>query len=226
VLPHQYHASFHKYFDTFVTWQDDLVDYQRYFKFNYPDLKPMIKEIPTFSDKKLCCMVVANKSSNYKHELYSERVKAIEFFEKNNSNDFDLYGVGWGNLGLKNYKGSFAEDKRKVMKKYKFSICFENTKNIQGYVTEKILDSFASGCVPIYWGASNITKFIPANCFIDMRNFSSYMELYRFIKNMSEDEYNTYIENIRIFLVSEQAKVFSVDYFANNLAEILTQKML
>ena len=41
-------------------------------------------------------------------------------------------------------------------------------RNVNGYVTEKIFDAFKAGCVPVYWGAENITKYVPAECFIDM----------------------------------------------------------
>ena len=47
-------------------------------------------------------------------------------------------------------------------------------------VSEKIFDCFAAGNVPIYWGASNVTDYIPEDCFIDMRSFSSFEELYQF----------------------------------------------
>ena len=36
-----------------------------------------------------------NKKSSYVNELYSERVKAISYFEKKIPNNFDLYGSNW-----------------------------------------------------------------------------------------------------------------------------------
>jgi len=42
--------------------------------------------------------------------------------------------------------------KKPIMEQYKFSIYHENARNIPGYITEKIFDSFFAGCVPVYWG--------------------------------------------------------------------------
>lgn len=45
----------------------------------------------------------------------------------------------------------YANDKWEYLKKFRFNICPENTSS-KGYVTEKILDAFVGGCIPIYWG--------------------------------------------------------------------------
>ena len=43
-------------------------------------------------------------------------------------------------------------------KHIKLSIPMENQKG-DGYITEKILNAFTSGAIPIYWGSSNINQF-------------------------------------------------------------------
>ncbi|MWV67581.1 hypothetical protein DCO58_07910 [Helicobacter saguini] len=48
-----------------------------------------------------------------------------------------------------------VENKVEWLKKYKFNICFENS-SYPGYLTEKIFDAFAAGCVPIYWGDTSL----------------------------------------------------------------------
>jgi hypothetical protein len=35
------------------------------------------------------------KKINHPLELYSKRVEAIKWFEKNHPEDFDFYGIGW-----------------------------------------------------------------------------------------------------------------------------------
>lgn len=44
---------------------------------------------------------------------------------------------------------------RKINNAFRFCLVFEN-KNIDGYVTEKILNAFAGGCIPIYYGTKEI----------------------------------------------------------------------
>ena len=45
----------------------------------------------------------------------------------------------------------YKDDKQKYLRNFKFNICPENASN-KGYVTEKIIDAFVGGCIPIYWG--------------------------------------------------------------------------
>ncbi len=51
-----------------------------------------------------------------------------------------------------------------------------------GYITEKILDCFTSGIVPIYAGAPNVKQYIPENTFIDYFQFETLEELDDFFK--------------------------------------------
>ena len=88
----------------------------------------------------------------------------IRFFE-DKPVEFDLYGRNWEKRKFKNWRGR-VEDKLEILKHYKFCICYENMRDVKGYITEKIFDSFAAGCVPVI-GGDNVTKFIPEGCFID-----------------------------------------------------------
>ena len=99
------------------------------------------------------------------------------------------------------------------MKNYKFAICYENCQNVKGYITEKIFDCFASGTIPIYWGASNVTDYIPKDCFIDRRDFGSLDELYTFLKRMGKEEYDGYLQRSAAYLQSDKAQLFSRDHF-------------
>jgi LPS biosynthesis related glycosyltransferase len=45
----------------------------------------------------------------------------------------------------------YNDNKQKYLNNFKFNICPENV-SARGYVTEKILDAFVGGCIPIYWG--------------------------------------------------------------------------
>lgn len=103
--------------------------------------------------------------------------------------------------------------KLSILKKYRFCICFENSAT-KGYITEKIFSCFAGGCVPIYWGAPNIEEYIPKECYIDYRDFKNNEEMYTFIKNMDAETYKNYIDNIRIFLKSDKAYLFSSKHFS------------
>ena len=216
--------TYYQYFSRVYTWDDDLVDNIKFFKIYYPHLMPMEKNLPPFDQKKLCVMVAGSDINpvGRNNDLYSERIQMVNFFETKPKGEFEIYGQNWNKRHYRDYISAIpgfhsGPEKISALKQYKFSICFENTKNINGYVTEKIFCCFAAGCVPVYWGAQNIEKYVPKNCFIDYRDFKSQEELYQFLKSMPKKTYDKYLENIRAFLNSEKAQLFT----SENLMKIL-----
>ena len=153
------------YFPYIMTWNRNLIDGKRVFKRNMPYcFRINIGTIP-FKERKLLTSISGNKHSNHPKELYSERERVICAVEKYSPSDFDFYGGGWQKEGHPCYGGKVG-DKAEVYHQYKFALAFENMKDVNGYVSEKILDCLTAGIVPIYKGADDISKYIPQNCFI------------------------------------------------------------
>jgi hypothetical protein len=175
-------------------------------------MAPMNPDLAAFEKRKLITLIAKNQDSDYKHELYSERRKAAYYFSQNEK-DFDLYGSNWERENLVSFKGK-AFSKIDTMKNYKFYLCYENNSDLDGYITEKIFDCFQAGAIPIYLGAPNIVEEIPRNCFIDRRLFSSYEELHQFLLAITEEQFENYLDNIRKFLQSPQAKKYTLNSFA------------
>lgn len=224
VMPQNYLPENHVYFSRVYTWNDELVDNYKYFKIAYPDLLPMTDNLVDFSAKKLAVLVASNKGSGHPKELYSARMQVIDFYENKHREDFDLYGSGWPSFDV--YKGIILgtlSDRVEKLKSYKFCYAYENILDEPGYITEKIFNCFQAGSVPIYWGASNITQYVPEKCFIDRAKFSNDEDLYLFLKNMREDEHLEYLENIREYLISDQAKVFTMDHFIKTFMGMFEQ---
>lgn len=212
VAPENFDPAVHKLFDLVMTWNDALIDGKKYQKFNYALQFGMPAHIPPFAQRNLCTFLGANKHSSNSNELYTKRLETVLFFEKNAPQEFDFYGPGWPSNTFKTY-GGYVQDKIGTLMAYKFSIAYENMANVPGYITEKIFDSFSAGCVPVYWGASNIDHYIPKNCYIARQDFASEQALYTFLKTMPEHIYNGYIRNIRAFLASTYAVPFSREQF-------------
>ncbi len=221
--PNNDRVDIHDYFSKIYTWNDALVDDQKYFKFYYPVLLPMIESPIDFSMKQFCNLIASNRYSYHPNQLYSERYKVIRFFEAFAPDDFDLYGIRWPSSEFPSYRGSIVR-KVDVMKWYKFSFTYENIQGIPGYVTEKIFDAFHAGSVPIYWGASNIDAYIPKNCFIARQDFESEKDLYEALVNMTEEEHALYLQNIRTFISSEQAQLYSKENFIRIFMELIEVK--
>jgi hypothetical protein len=111
-----------------------------------------------------------------------------------------------------------------VLSNYKFSICFENVE-YPGYITEKIIDCFVSGVIPIYLGAPDIEKIIPLETFIDMRKFTSWEELYKCLESFKEDEALKMIEAGRKFLLEKRGKRFSFEGFAEFIEQLVVAEI-
>lgn len=244
VNPFNYMKIFHRFFLKIYTWNDKLVDNKKYFKIRLPKYSIGMNTKPKkFKDKKFLILINANKLpfypfkllSSFGRELYSERVKAIEFFEEKISDKFFLYGRGWNKpkkynlketlLGFKRYstyKGEI-DNKIELLSNFKYCICFENITNIEGFITEKIFDCFKAKCVPIYWGATNIESYIPKGCFIDFREFNDYKKLLSYLESIDEIKYNTYIQNIENLLMD---KKFIESWFEEGYAKFFCENIL
>ena len=218
--PGKLQSEIYDMYSKVYTWDDSLVDGKKFFRFNYPSLMPMRRDIPAFEDKKLCTMVAGNWTK--------DRLEVLKFFDKKKKGDLEFYGrCPEGFKFFSMYKGPIpgfhsGDEKLSVLKNYKFCICFENTSGLQGYITEKIFCCFAAGSIPIYLGAANITQYIPKSCFIDFRDFQSKEELYQYIKNMPKDVYQKHIDEIKRYLKSSQAQLFSPEFFNSVLYDAIT----
>jgi hypothetical protein len=86
--------------------------------------------------------------------------------------------------------------KREFIKTTNFNLCPENT-NADYYVTEKIWDAIAAGCLPIYHANGTIYQSFPRGSFVDMRDFKDGKELGSFIATMSFEDYKARINACR-----------------------------
>lgn len=71
---------------------------------------------------------------------------------------------------------------------FKFVLCFENDL-FPGYITEKLLDAYLCGAVPLYWGDLGEEPHINRKAFINAKDFSSLEEFARYVGNLSDEEY-------------------------------------
>lgn len=217
--PFNFYMGYHEPFQRVYTWCDDLVDNVRYFKLHFPFLQPMIDDLVPFDDRKLCVLIASNRHSDHPDQLYSQERKVAEFFAATESDGFDLFGRGWSPTVDRSYLVIPSRVER--LRRYRFSFCYETVKGWNGFVTGKIFDSFAAGCVPIYWGAPDIAKAIPTDCFIAREDFGSEAKLHTFLKHMPAAVHDRYVERIRAFLSSEHAVPYSAEHFVRAFVELV-----
>ncbi len=66
--------------------------------------------------------------------------------------------------------GNWHRSKLDFLRKYKFTIAFENQR-FDGYSTEKLFDAFEAGSIPIYWGNRSISEDVNPECYIDCNDY-------------------------------------------------------
>lgn len=198
-------------YDKIFTYHRALVDNEKYFYMPIPyNYTVRLDEFPVLSDKTILVAQIASNNTNSSPLcIYKERREAVRWFLENAPKDFVLYGLRWNNFeqelpsSLKKefnqiYKG-WIDDKLSVVKTAKFVLAYENAK-FPGYISEKIFDVMAGGSVPVYLGAPDIADYVPKQCFINREEFSSYNELYNFLKNMPDSVYNSYLKCVQDFM--------------------------
>lgn len=208
------------FYKTILTWDDNLLQYEGYVKYFYPSLWPMRKDLPSFYSRKNFCMFLNNKTlARTDEETYSYRREFVRYLNSRHSKEFDLFGRCW-NRFMRVNRG-LSREKMSLLQHYKFCFCFENCRFMDGWITERIFECFQCGTIPIYWGAEDITKYIPKSCFIDFREFEEPKQLMKFLNSITEEQYEGYLSAIREYLESKEAQIFSPENFAKTVMKVL-----
>lgn len=107
------------------------------------------------------CSFISNRKYENRVEIFNELCK-IEKVESLGSLMNNVGGI----------LGGSQQDKINKLKEYKFNIAFENSYH-DGYITEKILEPFGAGCIPLYSGGNKIKKYFNSNSFIYKEDFDT-----------------------------------------------------
>jgi hypothetical protein len=78
--------------------------------------------------------------------------------------------------------------KDEVAKDYKYIVCFENDL-FPGYITEKIIDAYRCGAIPLYWGDFGKDTNFNMESFFNLKDFDSISDLIDCIHNLSDSQY-------------------------------------
>lgn len=193
--------------------------YKMYYPIPYNDvLNPYWKN--SERQKRVVVINGSHKPHARSREQYSLRIHAMAELSK--VGVVDLYGVGWNRWWSRSamwlpywrnfralmsiYKGKCAS-KFEVLQNYEFSLCFENMK-MDGYITEKIFDCLYAGAIPLYMGAPDVFKYIPADVFVDCRKYSTWTEMWEEVAMIPTEKIETMKRAGRSFLQSDEGKKF------------------
>jgi len=137
-------------------------------------------------------------------DLYETRLEAVRFFA--GESGFRLFGKGWDGEGAlagraSSVYGGHAAVKDETLRRFRFCLCFENTR-FPGYITEKIFDCLFAGTIPVYLGAPDVARFLPAETFIDAAGFPTVAALRDYLRDVGPTQAAVYLEAARFFLSS------------------------
>ena len=128
----------------------------RYFKYptfllqDFSDIEKIRNEAIKIKRKKFCAAVISNCFSKFRLNFIKEL------------NKYKKVDMGGRCMNTLNHT---VENKIKFLSSYKFSIAMENSEG-DCYISEKIVDSFKAGTIPIYYGDYMIDEFINPKSYI------------------------------------------------------------
>ena len=147
----------------------------RYFKFSIFiwDNFAMIKEIREEVLKapirtKFCAAVISNGFWAHFRSRFLNELNRYKKVDRNNI-------------------GGRVKDKNKFFSSYKFSLAMENS-NGDGYISEKLVESFISGTIPIYYGDYLIDEYINPRTFILIKGEKDIKAKIEYIKSIDNDD--------------------------------------
>ena len=87
----------------------------------------------------------------------------------------------------RNNVGEPVADKLAFQQHHKFDIAFENTSH-DGYTTEKLVQAFAAGTVPIYWGDPRVGETFNTDSFINCHDYPNFDAVVERVKEIDGDD--------------------------------------
>lgn len=194
---HDWVGKNYKSFDMILTNNKEHIDINsNVFKFS-PTAGCWIlpKDQQVYSKMKLLSAIFSDKKFTTGQSMRHQSV--VNF-----KNKIDVFGRGYYPLPNKIYG----------LRDYGFHLVIENCKQ-DYYFSEKLIDCFVTGTIPIYWGCPSIGDFFDINgmiCFNDIH------ELGTIINSLSLDLYNSKIESVNKNFETSKKYLIAEDYMFEN----------
>ncbi|TMW66768.1 hypothetical protein Poli38472_014080 [Pythium oligandrum] len=149
-------------------------------------LKPTHMRYPTYSNRRFCAYMYARCDRPHREYMFDllNEVEAVDALGacQGASNGQNLTRLRGRHHPFYNDEGVFT------FSNYKFVIAFE-TAQVPGYVTEKLVNAFLAGTVPIYFGHSaSVSHIFNPRSFIDCGRFARLRDCAAFVLRVHRDE--------------------------------------
>ena len=118
----------------------------------------------------------------------------------------DVFGRGYNEIS----------DKGDGLRDYRFSIVVENVKKSYWF-TEKIIDCFMTGTIPIYWGCPEKEHFLNWRGVVP---FSTVKDVHDIVKWLTPEFYNSKLPEIEKSFESAKDFILAEDWIYKNIKNI------
>lgn len=159
-----------------------------------------IPEIPKIPKNQLISLISSGKRKLIGHKL---RHKVVEKIRSENLH-VEIMGRGY-----KTFKQKFDG-----LSPYKYSIIIENSRE-PDYFSEKLLDCLICECIPIYWGASNISEYFNMAGIIECKSLEDIINAIGSVEDI-------YTDNVKKAVEENKSKAIGYSRVESNIAKIIT----
>jgi hypothetical protein len=164
-------------YDYIFTYNEELLNRSAKYKKMYFGACWVTPENSKVHEKnKMVSIVASNKRFAVGHRFRHEIIDKLH-----NKHNFDLWGSGYNRFD------DTPEERVKPFKDYRYNIVVENGR-MDNYFTDKILDCFATGSIPIYCGDPKISEIFDERGFY---TFNTIDELDTILSSISIEDYNS-----------------------------------
>lgn len=126
--------------------------------------------------------------------------------------------TGWPNAA---YRGPLPLGNAKLpaLAQCEFALVPENCFSLAGYITEKIFNALFAGCIPIYQGHPDSSRWLPREIFVPMDQFTDGATLVNFLQTMPQKKKEELKQAGRNFLDREEARQFDISTWTSAIKE-------
>ena len=158
--------------------------------------------IKNYNKKKFCAALISNCESEFR----------LNFIEKlGRYKKVDMGGKCRNNIN------GIIINKTEFFSEYKFSIAMENSDG-DGYLSEKIVDSFLAGTIPIYYGDYFLEEYINPKSYILIKGEKDIEKKIKLIKKIDKNE--------KLYKSFLKEKIIIDNDFVNKIDEIEIKSFL
>lgn len=148
-------------------------------------MKPKSKKLSIIGTQKLAAP--GHKLRHTAIRLYSDRL--------------DVYGRGYNPI----------PSKIPALAPYRYSVIIESQR-LDTWFTEKLIDCFSQGTIPIYWGARKIADFFDERGMIIIDNIT---DIYNYLSELTPSHYTSCLPYIRANLETSRSYQCAEDWIFN-----------